>query len=147
MFQVGLCNFRVQLLEQYDTIKSYQETMILKKEEADNQPTTPSSRKSKNLIDIEDLKVASNVNGLEDVAGLKDVKKDLIASIILPLHQSHLFQKFQICKSILLYGPPGTGKTLLAHALAAEIKADLYAISASSIISSYIGESEQYYSD
>lgn len=98
---------------------------------------------TKNPTLIDSLKIIPNINGLDDVAGLVEVKKELISSIVLPMYQPQLFKKFQICKSILLYGPPGTGKTRLTHALAAEIKADLYSASASSILSSYIGETEQ----
>ena len=44
---------------------------------------------------------------------------------------------------ILLTGPPGTGKTAYAHALAQENDKPIIRISASDVLSKYVGESEQ----
>jgi SpoVK/Ycf46/Vps4 family AAA+-type ATPase len=45
--------------------------------------------------------------------------------------------------SALFAGPSGTGKTLAAEVLANELKLDLYRIDLSSVVSKYIGETEQ----
>jgi hypothetical protein len=43
----------------------------------------------------------------------------------------------------LFAGPPGTGKTLAAEALAGELKVDLFKIDLSTVLSRYIGETEE----
>jgi transitional endoplasmic reticulum ATPase len=44
---------------------------------------------------------------------------------------------------IVLYGPPGTGKTTIAKALASQIQASFYEMSAADLLSKWAGESEQ----
>jgi len=79
-----------------------------------------------------------------DIKGQKEVKKAITDNIILPLMNPELFTGIrQPSKAILLYGPPGNGKTLLAKALAGSVKRTFFSISASSLMSKFMGEGEK----
>ena len=80
----------------------------------------------------------------DDIEGLKDVKKAIFENIIYPYLRPDIFTGIRApTKGILLYGPPGNGKTLLAKAVATECKSTFFSISASTLVSKYMGESEK----
>lgn len=80
----------------------------------------------------------------EDVAGLEKAKQTLQESVILPVKFPQMFtESRRPWKGILLYGPPGTGKSFLAKACATEAEAKFFSISASSLLSKWLGESER----
>ena len=80
----------------------------------------------------------------DDIKGLVDVKKILHETIVLPTMRPDIFSGlYAPSKGILMYGPPGTGKTLLAKAVATECKSTFFSISASTLMSKWMGEGEK----
>ena len=80
-----------------------------------------------------------------DVAGLEDVKEQIIFHVLEPLKNPELANEFGIKPGgkILLYGPPGTGKTFIARAIAGEVNAAFYAVNCQDLISKYMGDSSK----
>lgn len=80
-----------------------------------------------------------------DVAGLEDVKEQIIFHVLEPMRNPELANEFGIKPGgkILLYGPPGTGKTFVARAIAGEVNAIFYAVNCQDLISKYMGDSSK----
>ena len=79
-----------------------------------------------------------------DIIGMQEMKQTLYEIIVVPTIRPDLFtgiRKPQ--RGILLFGPPGTGKTMIAKAIATECKCTFFNISASSLTSKWVGESEK----
>ena len=80
----------------------------------------------------------------DDIAGLEFAKKTIKEIIIWPMLRPDLFNGIRRPpKGLLLFGPPGTGKTMIAKAIASQSKSMFFNISASSLMSKWIGESEK----
>ncbi|KAF7659306.1 hypothetical protein LDENG_00000210, partial [Lucifuga dentata] len=83
--------------------------------------------------------------GLEKVGGLREVRQQLMETILLPAKYPILFSNLPIRhrSGVLLYGAPGTGKTLLARAVAKDSGMNFISIKGPELLSKYIGASEQ----
>ena len=79
-----------------------------------------------------------------DIIGMQELKKTLHEIIVIPTIRPDLFTGIRNPqRGILLFGPPGTGKTMIAKAIASECKSTFFNISASSLTSKWLGESEK----
>ncbi|KAG5682754.1 hypothetical protein PVAND_012087 [Polypedilum vanderplanki] len=78
-----------------------------------------------------------------DIIGLDAAKQVINESITIAMNHPEFFTGLRAApKAILFFGPPGTGKTLIGKCIASSCSATFMSISASSLTSKWIGESE-----
>ncbi|NWF95118.1 MAG: AAA family ATPase [Candidatus Thorarchaeota archaeon] len=82
---------------------------------------------------------------MSEVAGLEHAKQAIADAIVTPMRHPELFKgkARQPWRGILFYGPAGCGKTLIAKAVASEVDATFFNVSAANIVSKWLGESER----
>ncbi|SCU88067.1 LAFA_0E10528g1_1 [Lachancea sp. 'fantastica'] len=80
----------------------------------------------------------------DDIVGLNNAKNSLKETVVYPFLRPDLFRGLrEPVSGMLLFGPPGTGKSMIAKAVATESRSTFFSISASSLLSKYLGESEK----
>ena len=80
----------------------------------------------------------------DDIAGLQFAKASVREITVMPLIRPDLFRGARKPpRGLLLFGPPGTGKTLIAKAIATDSSSTFFSISASSLMSKWMGEGEK----
>lgn len=82
----------------------------------------------------------TTLTGFDAVAGMEDLKAQLIQDVIYPLTQKDKFEKFKLSipNGILLYGPPGCGKTFIVRKLAEELNFSYFEVKHSDVTTPYI---------
>lgn len=84
-----------------------------------------------------------NVKGFDAVAGMKELKQELLEDVVYPITKKEEYSKFNLTipNGILLYGPQGCGKTYIVKKLAEEINYNFFELKHSDVASPYIHES------
>ena len=124
-------------------ILEFAKTKCVKKE-----PINTSANSSGSNDDETPSFTSESSNGgitFDDVAGLDDVKEQIIFHVLEPMRNPELAEAYGIKPGgkILLYGPPGTGKTFIARAIAGEVDAAFYSVNCQDLISKYMGDSSK----
>ncbi len=101
-----------------------------------------------NMDAFEDLGVTvANIPDVTfgDVAGLDEVKDEILNKVIYPMKNMALAKEYSIRPGggVLLFGPPGTGKTFVAKAISHEVNAKFVYVNPSSLTSKWFGSFEK----
>ncbi|GAX73233.1 hypothetical protein CEUSTIGMA_g686.t1 [Chlamydomonas eustigma] len=107
--------------------------------------------KALELDEFEQLLAANVINPrhidvtIEEVNGLDNIVQELELKVLYPLQKPELYctTLWKQAKGVLFYGPPGTGKTMLAKALAKQSGCYFLNITASSIMSKWLGDASR----
>ncbi|GBG36614.1 ATPase AAA [Mycobacterium montefiorense] len=83
--------------------------------------------------------------GLDDVAGMADVKRQIELSLLGPIRNPELMKAYKVSArgGLLLYGPPGCGKTYIAKAISGALGANFYQVGIADVLHHWFGESER----
>ncbi|PIN24447.1 Nuclear AAA ATPase (VCP subfamily) [Handroanthus impetiginosus] len=97
--------------------------------------------------DVSSGKDDNDFNGamFKDFGGMSGVIEELKMEVVVPFYHPQLpsYLGVKPLSGILLHGPPGCGKTKLAHAIANETGVPFHKISATELVSGFIGASEE----
>ena len=98
------------------------------------------------MIEMIENEIVDSSPGIswDDIAGLDFAKSSVQEIVVWPMLRPDLFTGLRgPPKGLLLFGPPGTGKTLIGKTIATESNATFFSISASSLMSKWVGEGER----
>lgn len=108
------------------------------------EPEAPKHKIDKQSEDIQQYIVKDLGLKFSDIVGMDDIRRSIQEVIVLPRLRPDLFEGIRSPpRGILLYGPPGNGKTFIAKVIASEAKCTFFNLSASSLLSKYVGDSEK----
>lgn len=143
----GIKNIASESVEGLSTPISPTEDKAPKKAGPSAEAITEDDEDTKRLKEmIADTIISERPNvKMSEVAGLENAKQAISDAIIAPMKHPELFKgkARQPWRGILFYGPAGCGKTLIAKAVASEVNATFFNVSAANIVSKWLGESER----
>lgn len=88
--------------------------------------------------DIDFCNVEDNKTTFDDVAGMKEIKKDLKTYLDMFTNEKYREAGARVPKGILFEGPPGNGKTLISKAFAGEAGVNFIAVNACDFSSKFV---------
>eukprot|EP00737_Agarophyton_chilense_P000139 gb/GEZJ01000164.1/.p1 GENE.gb/GEZJ01000164.1/~~gb/GEZJ01000164.1/.p1 ORF type:complete len:566 (+),score=88.01 gb/GEZJ01000164.1/:142-1698(+) len=131
-------------LQSVDNLRAKRSRLLGGQEKPQDIPDVPGAEpRFVELVTQEMLEKSPNVQW-DDIAGLDFAKTCVKEAVIWPMQRPDIFVGLRgPPKGLLLFGPPGTGKTMIGKAIASQSKAKFFNISASSLMSKWIGDAEK----
>ena len=101
---------------------------------------SPAGEQREDQISLQAQRNRKGHGGFADVAGMEDLKQELLRRVIWVLQDKEKAAKYRLLppNGMLLYGPPGCGKTFFAKKFAEESGFNYYLVNGSDLGSTYI---------